>query len=78
MRTLGILKKRYFGMILSKTIELRQLITIDSFFINACKEMGPRMAHFWNFSTNALIRLRLWSHGFATSQYGITLLDLFF
>ena len=40
--------------------------------------MGPRMAHFWNFCANVLIRVRLWSHGFATSQYGLTLLDLSF
>ena len=38
--------------------------------------MGPRMAHFWNFCANALIRARLWSYGFSTSQYGLTLLDL--
>ena len=35
------------------------------------------MALFWNFCANALIRVRLWSHGFATSQYGLTVLDLF-
>ena len=65
-------------MNLQKIIDLRQLITFDSFFINVCKEMGPRIAHFWNFCGNALIRVRLWSHGFAAPQYGLTLLDLSF
>ena len=69
-------KKCHFDMNLSKIIDLRQLITFDSFLINGCKEMGPRMAHFWNFCANALIRVRLWSYGFSTSQYGLTLLDL--
>ena len=36
-------------MNLQKIIDLRQLITFDSFFINVCKEMGPRIAHFLEF-----------------------------
>ena len=34
------------------------------------------MAYFWNICANALIRVHLWSHGFATSQYGLTSLFL--
>ena len=53
-------------------------MTFDNIFINGCKKMGPTMAYFSNICTNALIRVHLWSHGFATSQYGLTLLDLSF
>ena len=53
-------------------------ITLDSFFTDDCKEMGPRMAHFWNFCANALIRVCLWSLGFATALYGLALLDFSF
>ena len=69
-------KKMLFWHEFVKNYWFKKINHSDNFFINGCKEIGPRMAHFSKFCANALMRVRLWSHDFATSQYGLTLLHL--